>query len=1506
MTKHLHLKFLLLVFFLCSLSGSLLAQTDILMGDPSPIIVQTGDIFYDSGGSGGDYDDYEDYTITFTVPVGFVIKIVFDQFNLENHGSCRYDWLKAFDGNSVSSDSFGTYCGTNTPGSIISTGRYLTFQFQSDVSVVRSGWKATIKVLDPTSPTVADCLGAKTICNSFYDEPSPEIEGQGNVTNELPIGDCIPDEKNGIWYAFSPQNDIDAELKFSITPSNSRDDYDWVIFDVTDVRCEDLSSIDISTSDVFISGNTYGANKDNETGADSDQGSGNCNGPGTSNGPKWNADIPVKPNRNYVLYVSNWSESNRGYTINFNEGGTAIIYDDVLPDLDGVVQACYGEDKLKVEFSEIIPCGSLNKNDITVQIGGVAYGVADISSSNCDLGGVGSNSYIIFLDEIIADSGLAEIKITAAGIMDMCGNVNDEESTLTFTVSELTASLSVDKNPACVGEDVVIKSSAIGGIGAYTYEFYLNDNPLVSDSQYSITGNELSSNVFNDGDVVKVKVTDQNGCSAVSLGTSMVSKDTAPIVPILADVTGECTATAIVPTTTDDCSGTIMGTTSDPLTYTTQGTHTITWTFDDGLGDGSVSNPFKRLGAARTVTTNGRYYFDLGNGVFQADVDNSEGGGWVLILQYHHAGGTNPVTSVIGTGSDLPVESNSSLGTDLSGTSSWGHAGNAALSDMAGAEELRWYAQTSAHTRLIHFKSSVGLTYAQSGAGSFNGIESAYTLLTGHTANLPAAARNEYADKGNEALTSFPMWLGGTYHWGIRGNGNRWEVDDYPNGSANSTIHKMWVRGSLVPVGNVVTATQKVIVKDVTSPIISDCPLDITQSVDSDQCDALVNWTEPTATDNCTVLSSLVWTQSHISGSTFSVGTTNVTYTVEDESGNNSECSFDVIVSDNEDPQISCQADIAHVLYCDRSIVNVGVPNPTDNCTLQSLTYRIGSGSESGDLLASSGSTISINLPAAGDHIISWTAADVNGNASTCDFTIHVDAKPVINAVSAVSTTCATGDDGQIVVSEIAVESGTIEYSIDGANWQASNIFTGLSAGNYDVKIRTKIGVGYCESASKSVSVDNPTAITINQSNLIDATCSANTDGEININVSGGDQVMSFDGTDSYIALDLNYNSTTAIPEMTVAAWVKVGPASGGGGWSILDFDRSEYFNFTIGGINASDVYHVSFNTRSLSGNIHDFNSLSTIGDDQWHFVVGVYNSTGKYIYIDGVLDNSISPVHSGIALGSTNARYAFIGTGSEASTFDGAKNGGRIFDGNIADVWYFESSITSTDELNGLSQGTIPGGYTARGHWRLNDISNGFISNLANSDSYGQVFGMDASNITAANLYTFSCTKDGTSFSLDGNISEESSNNYKLSNLAVGDYVLTVIDHKGCAKNTLFTIGNGDISLPVIIGLNDVNMCALDALTQKAIVSGIALPDANYSDNCGGVLTVKYQIKDKDDAVLVDFGVDSDGDASGFEFPEGVNTVTYEVTDAVGLSSEMSFKVTIEKKPNPIGIFGE
>ncbi|TVZ55207.1 putative secreted protein (Por secretion system target) [Lutibacter sp. Hel_I_33_5] len=84
---------------------------------------------------------------------------------------------------------------------------------------------------------------------------------------------------------------------------------------------------------------------------------------------------------------------------------------------------------------------------------------------------------------------------------------------------------------------------------------------------------------------VTLTVTDPSGESSSCTTTITVEDTTAPVTPTLADILGECSATATTPTTTDNCAGTITGTTNDSLEYKTQGNHQITWSFDDGNGN---------------------------------------------------------------------------------------------------------------------------------------------------------------------------------------------------------------------------------------------------------------------------------------------------------------------------------------------------------------------------------------------------------------------------------------------------------------------------------------------------------------------------------------------------------------------------------------------------------------------------------------------------------------------------------------------------------------------------------------------------------------------------------------------------------------------------------------------------------------------------------------------------------------------------------------------------------
>lgn len=65
----------------------------------------------------------------------------------------------------------------------------------------------------------------------------------------------------------------------------------------------------------------------------------------------------------------------------------------------------------------------------------------------------------------------------------------------------------------------------------------------------------------------------------------VIHDDENPAVPVLANVVSSCSASPAAPTTTDNCAGTITGTTTTVFPITTMGTTMVTWTFDDGNGN---------------------------------------------------------------------------------------------------------------------------------------------------------------------------------------------------------------------------------------------------------------------------------------------------------------------------------------------------------------------------------------------------------------------------------------------------------------------------------------------------------------------------------------------------------------------------------------------------------------------------------------------------------------------------------------------------------------------------------------------------------------------------------------------------------------------------------------------------------------------------------------------------------------------------------------------------------
>ena len=144
--------------------------------------------------------------------------------------------------------------------------------------------------------------------------------------------------------------------------------------------------------------------------------------------------------------------------------------------------------------------------------------------------------------------------------------------------------------------------------------------------------------------------------------------------------------------------------------------------------------------------------------------------------------------------------------------------------------------------------------------------------------------------------------------------------------------------------GNSAATNFTVTVIDVQAPT-ANVPANIAVSNDPGQCNAVVNFIIPSNWDNCG-LASVAATPA--SGSTFNVGTTNVTVVVSDIHGNAATNTFTVTVNDTEPPTIAQPADILQAVDPGQSYATVSftLPSGSDNCGVASVTSTPVSGSQ--------------------------------------------------------------------------------------------------------------------------------------------------------------------------------------------------------------------------------------------------------------------------------------------------------------------------------------------------------------------------------------------------------------------------------------------------------------------------------------------------------------------------------------------------------------------------------
>jgi len=268
------------------------------------------------------------------------------------------------------------------------------------------------------------------------------------------------------------------------------------------------------------------------------------------------------------------------------------------------------------------------------------------------------------------------------------------------------------------------------------------------------------------------------------------------------------------------------------------------------------------------------------------------------------------------------------------------------------------------------------------GTGSFT----ITVLCAGCTTPPVVSCPPNYTACPSTSVSPSVTGVANAYNNGANCNGtpNVTYTDNITNGSCADaqTIHRNWTATD-PGTGLSGTCVQVISLVDNTPPVLSNIPNNITVTGTGNNCAVAVTWLEPTATDNCSVLSSGC---QFTNGAVFTEGTYNVIYTATDHCGNVGTGSFTITVlctGCNTAPTIACPADYMTCPSGDTSPSVAGTAtagNNGANCnTTPVVTYN--------DVTISNG-------PCTGAKVIqrTWTATDPSTNlSSSCVQMITLD-----------------------------------------------------------------------------------------------------------------------------------------------------------------------------------------------------------------------------------------------------------------------------------------------------------------------------------------------------------------------------------------------------------------------------------------------------------------------------------------------------------------------------------
>lgn len=685
----------------------------------------------------------------------------------------------------------------------------------------------------------------------------------------------------------------------------------------------------------------------------------------------------------------------------------------------------------------------------------------------------------------------------------------------------------------------------------------------------------------------------------------------------------------------------------------------------------------------------------------------------------------------------------------------------------------------------------------------------------------------------------------------------------FPSGVTTNTFHV--TDGS----GNSTSCSFTVTVGDAQPPMIT-CPANITVNLDPGLCTrSNLSLGSPVTSDNCGVAST---TNNGLSA--YPVGITNVTWTVTDINGLTATCIQTVTVIDNQNPVVTCPANINvnNAPGTCQAVVTFSSPIFSDNCP--DLLFEQTTGLPSGS-----------SFPV-GETTNTFIATDASGNTTSCAMTITVidNEFPTVTCPANINLLNTPGVCGRV----ITYSTPTTE-NCPGSVLQQT---TGLASGS-TFPIGTTINTFIITDASGNSSSCSFT-ITITDNELPTISCPANTTLNTDVGVCGILISYVVSGDDNCPGETIT--QTTGLPSGSV---FPVGVTINT--FSITDASgHSATCSFTITVID--NEYPVFNCPENILVNVPNGDQGATVN----YTVTAEDNCPGEsLLQIAGLPSGSFFPLDT-----TTNTFVVTDASGNmDTCSFDVIIIDNPILCPN--DTIVNAAVGVCSAVVNGIDATTIPPGQDY--DFELSGATTGSGS----GDVSGTAFNVGVTTVmyTLTDLPQFSCTFTITV--LDTQAPEAfcpaniTVNNDPGNCSAVVTYSVTTDDNcpgetiqqtNGLVSGSSFPLGLTTNSFLITDASGNTTTCsfAITVIDNQAPAiscpanitinteAGLCVANVNYTtsftDNCPG------------GSMMQTLGL-----SSGSNFPKGVTTNTFVATDTNGNTSSCSFTINVIDAELPI-----